>query len=211
MELKVEYLSLEELKPYEKNAKLHSKEQIAQIKKSIEEFGMNDPIAIWKDNVIIEGHGRLMACKELNIKSVPVIRLDYLTDEQRRAYCLVHNKLTMNTDFDLGLLSGELDGILDIDMSDFGFDLNLDDEPDEVVDDEFNGAIPEEPKSKRGDVYQLGRHRLMCGDSTVITDGNTNLVFMVGKMVQVIYGQVTENRPQFLNFKSLQEMTSILL
>lgn len=124
MELKVEYLSINALKPYEKNAKLHSKEQIEQIKESIELFGMNDPIAIWSDNVIIEGHGRLIACKELGIDNVPVIRLDHLSDEQRRAYCLVHNKLTMNTDFDLDILSLELDEIIDIDMSDFGFDLD---------------------------------------------------------------------------------------
>lgn len=110
----------------------------------------------------------MLACKELKIETVPVIRLDHLTDEQRRAYCLIHNKLTMNTDFDIEILSGELDDILDINMEDFGFDLNLDEEIGEVVDDDYEGVLPEEPKSKLGDIYQLGRHRLMCGDSTII-------------------------------------------
>ena len=83
--LKVEYMTTDALKPYANNAKIHTAEQIEQIKKSIQEFGMNDPIAIWKNNEIIEGHGRLIACIELNIDKVPVIRLDKLTDEQRKA------------------------------------------------------------------------------------------------------------------------------
>jgi ParB-like chromosome segregation protein Spo0J len=86
MRLKVEYIPISELKPYDKNAKIHTKEQIEQIKQSIQEFGMNDPIGIWgKDNLIVEGHGRLIACKELNMSEVPVIRLGDLTDEQRKA------------------------------------------------------------------------------------------------------------------------------
>lgn len=125
MTLKIEYVSINELKTYENNAKLHPAEQIEQIKKSIEQFGMNDPIAIWKDNVIIEGHGRLIACLELGMEEVPVIRLDSLTDEQRRAYTLIHNKITMNSGFDLDVLSDEMDNIFDIDMSEFGF--NVDD------------------------------------------------------------------------------------
>lgn len=129
--LKVEYLDVADLNPYEKNAKIHTTEQIEQIKKSIQEFGMNDPIGIWgKDNLIVEGHGRLTACKELGYQEVPVIRLDDLTDEQRRAYTLVHNQTTMNTGFDIDILNEELDSI-DLDMSDYGFpdmeDIDLDD------------------------------------------------------------------------------------
>ena len=141
MKLKVDYIPIEQLKPYEKNAKIHTPEQIEQIKKSIQEFGMNDPIGIWgEDNLIVEGHGRLQACKELGMKEVPVIRLDDLTDEQRRAYTLVHNQTTMNTGFNMVILDEELDNI-DIDMSELGFpdseEVNLDDffteaeEPDE--------------------------------------------------------------------------------
>lgn len=125
MNLKIEYVDIDELKTYENNAKLHPAEQIEQIKKSIQSFGMNDPIAVWKDNVIIEGHGRFIACKELELKQVPVIRLDGLTDEQRKAYMLAHNKLTMNSGFDFDILTEELDSIFNIDMSDFGFNLDL--------------------------------------------------------------------------------------
>ena len=127
--LKVEYIPKEELKTYVNNAKIHTAEQVEQIKKSIEDFGFNDPIAGWKDNEIIEGHGRLLAVMEMDeIKEVPIIRLDNLTEQQRKAYILVHNKLTMNTDFDSDLLSLELDDILDFDMTEFGFDLNEEEE-----------------------------------------------------------------------------------
>lgn len=115
-------LKISELKPYKNNAKIHTKEQIEQIKNSIEQFGMNDPIAVWgEENLIVEGHGRLEALKELNYDEVECIRLDHLTDEERKAYTLAHNKLTMNTDFDFDLLNVELDDIDGIDMSDFGF------------------------------------------------------------------------------------------
>lgn len=165
MKLKVEYIPIDSIKPYENNAKIHTDEQIEQIKRSIEEFGMNDPIGIWKDNIIIEGHGRLMACKELGMEEVPVIRLDNLTDDQRKAYTLIHNQTTMNTGFDLDILNEELENI-ELDMSDFGFDIELDDiEDTEIIEDEVPN-VPEEPKAKLGDIYQLGNHRLMCGDST---------------------------------------------
>lgn len=122
MELKIEYLNKEDLRPYANNAKVHTAEQVEQIKNSIREFGFNDPIAIWHDNEIIEGHGRLLAAMEMEeLEQIPVIRLDDLSDEQRRAYMLVHNKLTMNTDFDFDLLNEELESILDIDMTEFGF------------------------------------------------------------------------------------------
>ena len=162
LNLKVEYINVNELIPYTKNAKLHPAEQIEQIKKSITEFGMNDPIAIDKNNIIVEGHGRLIACKELGYTEVPIIRLDHLSDEERKAYTLAHNKLTMNSDFDLDILNDELDDILNIDMSDFGFDLDLEDEEEkEIIEDEVP-EVPEEPKAKLGDIYQLGSHRLMC-------------------------------------------------
>ena len=118
--LKIEYVDINSIKPYENNAKLHPKEQIEQIKKSIEQFGMDDPIGIWKDE-IVEGHGRLIACKELGYTEVPIIRLDHLTDEERKAYILAHNKLTMNSDFDIDILNEELEEITNIDMKDFGF------------------------------------------------------------------------------------------
>ena len=172
MKLKVEYIPIDELKPYDKNAKIHTAEQIDQIKQSITDFGMNDPIGVWgKDNLIVEGHGRLIACKQLGFMEVPIIRLDSLTDEQRRAYTLIHNQTTMSTGFDIDILNEELDNI-DIDMSGYGFDIEIDDidEDTEVKEDETPEVKDGEPKAKRGDIYQLGRHRLMCGDSTKAED-----------------------------------------
>ena len=170
MDLQVEYINIGEIKPYKRNAKEHPKEQIEQIKKSIQEFGFADPIGIWNGE-IVEGHGRYLAAKELKIKQVPVIRLDELTDEQRRAYALVHNQLTMNTPFNLDALKVELDSIGEIDLTDMGFDLTLHDEytdeqGDEVKEDDFEVEPSKNPTSKLGDIYQLGEHRLMCGDST---------------------------------------------
>lgn len=119
-------IKINEITPYENNAKIHTKEQIEQIKKSIQQFGMNDPIGVWgKDNIIIEGHGRLIALKELGYEEVPCIRLDHLTDEERRAYTLAHNKLTMNTDFDFEKLEEELLSIDTINMEDFDFKLSF--------------------------------------------------------------------------------------
>lgn len=123
--LNIEYVNIEELIPYANNAKIHTDEQVEQIVNSIRDFGMNDPIAVWKNNEIIEGHGRLMACQRLGIKEVPIIRLENLTDEERKAYGLVHNKLTMNTDFDFSILNAELAALDDIDMSLFGFEENI--------------------------------------------------------------------------------------
>lgn len=142
--MKIEYVRTVDLVPYENNAKIHTDEQIEQIKRSIQEFGFNDPIAVWKDNEIIEGHGRLVAAKELGIETVPVIRLDNLTDEQRKAYMLVHNKLTMNTGFDFELLDLELESI-GLDMEQFGFDTN-DIEWDNV--DDLTDENYEEPEKK---------------------------------------------------------------
>lgn len=135
--LKIEYISVQDLKPYANNAKRHPDEQIEQIKASIQEFGFNDPIAVWKDDVIIEGHGRLIAAQELGIDQVPVIRLDELTDEQRRAYALAHNKLTMNSGFDFELLDLELEEI-SLDMTLFGFENK---EPVQVERKDFSDEI----------------------------------------------------------------------
>lgn len=121
MRLNIEYVDTDSLTAYKSNAKIHTSEQIERIKKSIREFGFNDPIAIWKNNEIIEGHGRYLSAIELGIKKVPVIRLDTLTDEERKAYMLIHNQLTLNTGFDTDVLDEELEQIIDIDMGEFNF------------------------------------------------------------------------------------------
>ena len=118
--LKIEYLSINDLIPYKNNAKKHPKKQVEQIMNSIKEFGMLDPIGIAKDNIIVEGHGRYLACKKLGFTEVPCIRLDSLTDEQRKAYTLAHNKVA-ESDYDWDLIDLELQDI-NIDMSDFGFE-----------------------------------------------------------------------------------------
>lgn len=122
MNLKIEYISIEELKPYIKNARKHPKEQIKQIEESIKNFDMIDPIGIWKDNTIIEGHGRLIACKNLGFKEVPVIRLDHLSDEERKAYTLAHNKIAEGSEWDFDLINEEMEDIFNIDMEGFGFE-----------------------------------------------------------------------------------------
>ena len=136
------------------------------------EFGNNDPIAIDANGVIIEGHGRLMALQELGYTEVEVIRLGHLTEEQRKAYTLIHNKLTMNTGFDLDILATELQAIETINMKDYDFDLDIADDVcvEDIEEDNFDPEIPEEATAKRGQVYQLGDHRLMCGDSTSPAD-----------------------------------------
>lgn len=149
MELKIEYINKSELKPYANNAKIHTAEQVEQIKKSIEEFGFNDPVAVWHDNEVIEGHGRLMAVMDMEeITEIPIIRLDNLSDEERKAYMLVHNKLTMNTGYNYELLDLELQAITDINMTDFGFDeiLFFD---ESSLDDLFTDADEKEKEPKK--------------------------------------------------------------
>lgn len=120
-DLKIEYIPLGELKPYEKNARLHTETDVAAIVNSIQEFGMIDPIGIWSDkNIIVEGHGRLMALKELGHETAPCIRLDHLSDEQRRAYALAHNKTAELSKWDFDVLDTEL-ADLELDMTEFGF------------------------------------------------------------------------------------------
>lgn len=173
--LTIEELYIGDLTPYERNAKLHPEEQVEQIKRSIQEFGMNDPIGVWgKKNLIVEGHGRYLACKQLGIEYVPVIRLDHMTDEQRKEYTLVHNKTTMNSDFDYDILFDELKELKEADNFDFnfyGFDMDVG-ELGETVEDNYDIDEPlqTETRSRSGQVYQLGEHRLMVGDSTSESD-----------------------------------------
>ena len=117
----IQTINIREIIPYENNEKEHPKEQIEQIKKSITDFGNNDPIAIDENNVIVAGHGRYIALRELGYDTAEVIRIEHLTEDQKNAYRLVHNKLTLNSDFDFEILEKELNGILE-DMTAYGFE-----------------------------------------------------------------------------------------
>lgn len=131
--MEIEKKRLDEIHPYAGNAKLHPAEQVEQIKKSIEQFGNNDPIAIDEDGIIIEGHGRYLALKELGYDEAEVIVLKGMTEDEKNAYRLVHNQLTMNSGFDLELLQEELEKI-DIDLNEFDFPKEQENEPIERED-----------------------------------------------------------------------------
>ena len=141
MELKVEYLPVESLKEYENNARKHGEEDISAIVASIREFGFDDPIGIWKDNIIIAGHGRLMAAKQLGMETVPCIRLDHLTDEQRRAYALAHNRTAELSGWDFLVRDEELANIAEIDMTAFGFE--------EAEDIDIDGLFADAPEKEK--------------------------------------------------------------
>ena len=128
--MQIEIVKLADIREYGMNAKLHPQSQIEQIKQSIIDFGFNDPIAIDENNVIIEGHGRFKAIQQLGRTEVECIRLPHMSEQQKKAYILAHNKLTMNTDFDPDTLAMEIESILDFDMEDYGFDIPDLDEPE---------------------------------------------------------------------------------
>ena len=189
---KIEWLSVETLIPYAKNARTHSDEQVAQIAGSIKEFGFNNPVLVDKDNSIIAGHGRLMAARKLGMDKVPVVQLGHMTEAQRKAYVLADNRIALNSGWDTGMLSLELQDLKDeIDLSLLGFDpdeldalLNPIEETEGLTDEDAVPDVPDEPKTKLGDIYILGNHRLMCGDSTSITDVET---LMDGNPVDLIF------------------------
>ena len=158
-------MKISEVKPYPNNPR-NNDDGVEAVANSIKEFGWQQPIVVDKDNVIIVGHTRYKAAKKLGMKEVPVVVANNLTPEQVKAYRLADNKTGELTDWDMSLLDDELGDIADINMSDFGFDLDIPEDKEEVQEDDFDEEVPEEPKSKLGQIYQLGRHRLMCGDST---------------------------------------------
>ena len=170
-------VAISKLKPYDKNPRRHSPEQVKQIAASIEEFGFTNPILIDKKSRIIAGHGRLEAAKLLALDKVPTITLDNLTDTQRKAYVIADNKLALNADWDMGLLVEEMQSLIDMDfdMELTGFSQEELDEllevPEILTGDE--DAIPEAPSipiCEKGDLWTLGNHRLLCGDATCLTD-----------------------------------------
>jgi DNA modification methylase len=174
--VQIKTVSVEKLIPYVKNSRTHSDGQIAQIAASIKEFGWTNPILVDGESGVIAGHGRLLAARKLGQKEVPVIELAHMTESQKRAYVIADNQLAMNAGWDTTLLSLELADLKEqgFEMDVLGFDpKELDKllEPEQVeglTDEDAVPEVPVEPKTKLGDIYQLGNHRLMCGDSTSI-------------------------------------------
>ena len=160
-ETRIIYMDVADLKAYEKNPRKNGP-AVDKVAASIREFGFKVPVVIDRDRTIVCGHTRVMAARKLKMGRVPCIVADDLTDEQVKAYRLADNKVAEFSEWDVDLLEGELDAI-GIDMTQFGFDPFEEEEP-EIIEDE----IPEEvePVAKLGDIFQLGEHRLMCGDST---------------------------------------------
>ncbi len=170
-QLTVTMVQTADLAPYAGNAKIHTEEQVEQIANSIRDFGFNDPVGVWHDAdgtpVIVEGHGRVLAAQLLGMEELPAIALDHLTDEQRRAYVHVHNQTTLTSGFDMEALQRELEALPEFSWESYGFELDevLEDLPALADEDELPDA-PEEPRTRPGDLWVMGRHRLLCGDST---------------------------------------------
>lgn len=177
--MNVQQVKIEKVKPYDKNPR-KNKAAVDYVANSIKEFGFQQPIVVDKDMVVIAGHTRLKAAKKLKLKEVPVVIADNLTEEQVKAYRLADNKTAEKAEWDFDLLTDELLSLqeLDFDMEQFGFDFDFSEDEEAVEDDNWEADVPEEPISKRGDIWVLGRHRLMCGDSTdaadvaLLMDGN---------------------------------------
>jgi DNA modification methylase len=217
--MQIEQRLLSELIPYINNSRKHSDDQVTQIAASIKEFGWTNPILVDGDNGIIAGHGRIMAAKKLNMTEVPVIELAHLSKEQRKALIIADNKLALNSDWDTNLLSLEL-----ADLQELGFDLNLTgfnadelanllqpEQVDGLTDENEIPPVPDEPKTKLGDIYQLGNHRLMCGDSTSIDavdkllDGQRPDMVFTDPPYNIDYQGVKDKRDKIKNDKMSDE------
>ena len=175
--MKIEQRLVTSLIPYINNSRKHSDEQVAQIAASIKEFGWTNPILVDGDNGLIAGHGRLLAARKLGMDKVPVIELAHLSEIQKKALIIADNKLALNSDWDNELLTIELKNLIDqdFDVTLLGFDsteidalINVIDGTEGLTDEDAVPDVPDEPITKPGDIYQLGKHRLMCGDSTSI-------------------------------------------
>jgi ParB-like chromosome segregation protein Spo0J len=183
---KIEQRSVAKLIPYAANSRTHSDAQVAQIAASIKEFGWTNPILVSGDNSIIAGHGRLMAARKLEMEEVPVIVLDHLSKAQQRALVIADNQLAMNAGWDMNMLKAEIE---DLNLENFNLELlGFDDDfLDGLLETAPSGGntdedavpeVPETPKTVLGDVWVLGNHRLMCGDSTSI-DANNEAMWLV--------------------------------
>jgi hypothetical protein len=213
--VQIKTVSVEKLIPYVRNSRTHSDGQVAQIAASIKEFGWTNPILVDGESGVIAGHGRLLAARKLGQKEVPVIELAHMTESQKRAYVIADNQLAMNAGWDTTLLSLELADLKEqgFEMDVLGFDpKELDKllEPEQVDGLTDEDAVPEapvEPKTKLGDIYQLGNHRLMCGDSTSIDaveklmDGQKADMVFTDPPYNIDYQGVKDKREKIKNDK----------
>lgn len=161
--MQIENIRTDEVIPYDKNPRKNDA-SVESVAESIKQFGFKVPVVIDKNNVVIAGHTRLKAAKRLKLKEIPCIRASELSPEQVRAFRLADNKVGEASEWDFTLLEEELKDIVDIDMSAFGFDLDTD--ILDSIDDDYMPEPPTDPKSNRGEIYELGTHRVMCGDAT---------------------------------------------
>ena len=198
----VQEVTIADLIPYANNAKIHGAGQIEKLKKSITEFGFITPCLIDRDNNLIAGHGRVMAAKELGMTTVPCVYVDGLTETQRRAYILADNRLGELGEWNMDLVFSELDELkdMDFDIELTGFELP-DDEPNEVEDDGYDFKDVVDHRASEGDVWQLGEHRLMCGDSSSREDVEKLTGGVRAKMVftDPPYGVAIGSKNQMLN------------
>lgn len=187
--MRVKYLAIGTLIPYINNAKQHEPAQIDQLAASIKEFGFNNPILVDGEKGVIAGHGRLLAAAKLDMKKVPTIDLSHLSDAQRKAYILADNRLAeVNTSWDFDLLSVELEGLkedgFDIDLVGFDESFILDDEDEGLEDEDAAPALSDDPVTAPGDVWIMGKHRLVCGDA-LSTD--TMDALMQGEVASMVF------------------------
>ena len=213
--MKITVKKVDSLIPYVKNSRTHSPDQVAQIAASIKEFGWTNPILVDGDNGIIAGHGRLMAARKLGHKEVPTIELKDLTETQKKAYIIADNRLALNAGWDNEMLTIELNDLL---ADGFALDI-LGFDPKEIAallepevvegltDEDAVPDVPEEPKTKLGDIYQLGNHRLMCGDSSsqndidLLLDGDRPDMIFTDPPYNIDYQGVSDKRDKIQNDK----------
>lgn len=183
MQLKIVVKNVDDLIPYARNSRTHSEEQVLQIASSIREFGFNNPVLIDQDGGIIAGHGRVLAARKVGISKVPTIELSHLTETQKKAYVIADNKIALNAGWDDGMLKLELEELkladFDIDLTGFNdeeFNLLMGEtetQKEGLTDDDAIPELTEDPVTKQGDIWILGNHRVMCGDSTSIDSVET--------------------------------------
>lgn len=192
---KIEMVPVHDLRPYSNNARKHSKKQIAQIAESIRRFGFTNPVLISDAGEILAGHGRVQAAQDIGMEAVPTVRLSHLSAAERRAYVLADNKLALNAGWDVDLLATELQGLIDLDFEieltgfslaeiDFTLDEARDRSTKEIAPEDEAPDVPVQPVSKSGDVWVLGRHRLVCADAR---DADALSLLMSGDRADLIF------------------------